>query len=98
LILANSIPEDRLHWLVIFTPTGFEAMLQSLVLLDPETGKFRKASKGPNRPFIATIGPTTRDFLKREFDFEPDVCAEKPSPEGVGAGITAFMANRPSQA
>jgi uroporphyrinogen-III synthase len=85
---------NQLHWVVIFSPTGCEAMLRSLGLLDPETGKCRKASKGLDRPFIATIGPTTRDYLTREFEFEPDVCAAKPSPEGVGAGIIEFMANR----
>jgi uroporphyrinogen-III synthase len=92
--LKNS-SEHQIHWVVVFSPTGCKAMLQSLGLIDPQTEKFRQALKGPNRPFIATIGPTTRDYLRREFEFEPDVCAEKPSAEGVGAGITAFMANRP---
>ncbi len=40
---------------------------------------------------IATIGPTTRDYLIDTFGFEPDVCAEKPSPEGVGQRIKAFL-------
>ncbi|PYI30264.1 tetrapyrrole biosynthesis, uroporphyrinogen III synthase [Aspergillus indologenus CBS 114.80] len=41
--------------------------------------------------FVATIGPTTRDYLRNRVGFEPDVCAEKPSPEGVGRGIQRFM-------
>ncbi|QDS71698.1 hypothetical protein FKW77_008358 [Venturia effusa] len=85
----------KLQWVVVFSPTGCKAMLQSLGLLDPDTGKYKDASKELRRPYIATIGPTTRDYLKKEFDFEPDVCAEKPSPEGVGAGIAAFMAKQP---
>lgn len=89
LCIQNS---TKLQWLVVFSPTGCKAMLQSLGLLDPKNEKFGEAQRGRNRPLIATIGPTTRDYLNREFCFEPDVCAEKPSPEGVGAGITAFMA------
>ncbi|KAA6413996.1 MAG: hypothetical protein FRX48_02358 [Lasallia pustulata] len=41
--------------------------------------------------YVASIGPTTRDYLRREFGFEVDVCAEEPSPEGVGRGIERFM-------
>ncbi|TLD18304.1 uroporphyrinogen-III synthase [Venturia nashicola] len=85
----------KLQWVVVFSPTGCKAMLQCLDLLDQDTGKYRENSAGQRRPYIATIGPTTRDYLKREFNFEPDVCAEKPSPEGVGAGIAAFMAKQP---
>lgn len=40
---------------------------------------------------VVTIGPTTRDYLKTKFGFEPDVCAAKPSPQGVGEGLTAFL-------
>lgn len=43
--------------------------------------------------YIATIGPTTRDYLQRTFGYEPDVCAETPSPEGVWEAITRFMAS-----
>ena len=51
----------------------------------------KRRRKRKSRTFIATIGPTTRDFLVREFGFEPDVCAERPSPEGVGEGIVRVM-------
>lgn len=40
---------------------------------------------------IATIGPTTRDHLKDEFGFEADVCAAKPSPQGVRDGVLALL-------
>lgn len=85
----------KLQWVVVFSPTGCKAMLQVLELLDPDTGRFKEKLAGQRRPYIATIGPTTRDYLKREFGFEPDACAEKPSPEGVGAGMAAFMAKQP---
>ncbi|KAM5475266.1 uroporphyrinogen-III synthase [Microsporum audouinii] len=40
---------------------------------------------------IATIGPTTRDHLVCNFGIQPDVCAEKPSPEGLGEGIQPII-------
>lgn len=53
-----------------------------------EEGRYRKGI------YIATIGPTTRDYLRREFAFEVDVCAAKPSPEGIRDGILKFMEER----
>ncbi|KAH7336742.1 tetrapyrrole biosynthesis, uroporphyrinogen III synthase [Pyrenochaeta sp. MPI-SDFR-AT-0127] len=78
------------QWVVVFSPTGCQAMLESLGLLDTSTGKTRPVTSQRNI-HVATIGPTTRDYLINEFSFTPDVCAEKPSPEGVAAGIEAFM-------
>ena len=43
------------------------------------------------RYIIATIGPTTRDYLSTKFGFEADVCAAKPSPNGLGDGILEFL-------
>ena len=80
------------RWVVVFSPTGCEAMLRALGLIDPVTGKACRAqSETRNKTYIATIGPTTRDYLRNKFGFEPDVCAAKPSPEGVEEGIRAFM-------
>lgn len=82
------------QWVVVFSPQGCEAMLSALGWLDEKTGKYssarRDAVPGPTATKIATIGPTTRDYLVEQFNFEPDVCAEKPSPEGVGEGIAKF--------
>lgn len=82
------------QWVVVFSPQGCEAMLSALAWLDEKTGKYsadrREIMSGPMSTRIATIGPTTRDFLVEQFGFEPDVCAEKPSPEGVGEGIAKF--------
>lgn len=78
------------RWVVVFSPTGCDSMLQGLGLLEENTGKINR-SKEKRTTYIATIGPTTRDYLKRTFDYEPDVCAEKPSPEGVWQCITDFM-------
>jgi len=80
------------QWIVVFSPTGCQAMLESLGLLDPSTGR-ANPSRGRKDILIATIGPTTRDYLQAEFGFSPDVCAGKPSPEGIAAGIGAFEAD-----
>jgi uroporphyrinogen-III synthase len=102
-ILADT--EGKMRWVVVFSPTGCEAMLRALGLLDQGTGKVRSecrdgsgAGKGigeeGKETYIATIGPTTRDYLRKEFAFEPHVCAGKPSPEGVDEGIRNFLRNR----
>jgi len=92
--------EDRaIRWAVVFSPTGCEAMLRTLGMLDADSGKVKTAErgggcgnrKGRRKTYIATIGPTTRDFLRKRFGFEPDVCAETPSPEGIKEGIVKFM-------
>ncbi|KXL44312.1 hypothetical protein M433DRAFT_155094 [Acidomyces richmondensis BFW] len=79
------------QWVVVFSPQGCEAMLMALGWLEEKTGKYsaarRGALTGPIRTRIATIGPTTREHLITEFGLDPDVCAENPSPEGIGRGI-----------
>ncbi|KAG9190012.1 uroporphyrinogen-III synthase [Alternaria panax] len=84
------------QWVVVFSPSGCKAMLESLGLLDAQTGKAKTTCSATDQRdiLIATIGPTTRDYLKHEFGFTPDVCAEKPSPEGVAEGIKAFLESR----
>ncbi|KAH7410371.1 tetrapyrrole biosynthesis, uroporphyrinogen III synthase [Phaeosphaeria sp. MPI-PUGE-AT-0046c] len=77
------------QWVVVFSPTGCRAMLESLGLLNLDTGRAR-APNSEKAVRIATIGPTTRDYLRDEFGFTPDVCAEKPSPEGIAECIQAY--------
>lgn len=84
-----------MRWVVVFSPTGCDVMLRGLGLLDETTGKATSSPPDSDRrTWVATIGPTTRDYLKTTFDFEPDVCAETPSPEGIRAGIAEFLKNR----
>ena len=87
--------DKTMRWVVVFSPTGCEAMLRSLGLLDPETGKAQASQNSTKRnTYIATIGPTTRDFLRSKFGFEPDVCASKPSPAGVEEGIRQYLKDK----
>ncbi|KAL9094366.1 MAG: hypothetical protein Q9165_003216 [Trypethelium subeluteriae] len=84
-------------WVVVFSPTGCRAMLEELGMLEAASGKIMENIVGIHRPLIATIGPTTRDFLVREFGFQPEVCAGKPSPEGLGEAISKFMQSQSPQ-
>lgn len=77
-------------WIVVFSPTGCDAMLKVLGLL-PENGELGQKGNKKINYHIATIGPTTRDHLRDKFGVEPDVCAERPSPDGVGRGIEMFL-------
>ena len=82
------------QWVVVFSPQGCEAMLNALGWLDGKTGSFnqglKEAMSGSTKTYVATIGPTTRDFLVDELGFEPDVCAEKPTAESLGDGMQAL--------
>ncbi|KAF2773630.1 tetrapyrrole biosynthesis, uroporphyrinogen III synthase [Teratosphaeria nubilosa] len=86
----------REQWVVVFSPQGCEAMLMGLGWLDEKGGKFSQlrrdagARLGGTKTYVATIGPTTREHLLREFEFEPDVVAARPSPEGVAEGVLGF--------
>ncbi|KAI1150427.1 uroporphyrinogen-III synthase [Nemania diffusa] len=88
-MLSNT--RDRpTRWVVVFSPTGCDSMLRGLgFVFDEKTGK---ASRRPGQQTarIVTIGPTTRDYLMKTFGLEPDVCAAKPSPEGIWEAITHF--------
>ncbi|CAK7207351.1 uroporphyrinogen-III synthase [Sporothrix eucalyptigena] len=91
----DATKERAVRWVIVFSPTGCDSMLRALGILDPETGKAREIPGGrPRTVFIATIGPTTRSYLQDTFGFDPDVCADEPSPDGVLRGISRFMASR----
>ncbi|KAI8627580.1 uroporphyrinogen-III synthase [Xylariaceae sp. FL1651] len=87
--ILSDTKDNPARWVVVFSPTGCDSMLRGLCMLDEETGKAARRP-GQRTTHIATIGPTTRDYLKKTFDFEPDVCAETPSPDGVWQAITSF--------
>lgn len=81
-------------WVVVFSPQGCGAMLRVLGWVD-STGKHNGSGEGSRfqttgKVRIATIGPTTRDYLEKQYHFEPDVCADHPSPRGVHQGIVNY--------
>lgn len=81
---------EGVRWVVVFSPTAGKGMLRGLGWLDDRTGKSRK-DIGERRTYVACIGPTTREYLSKEFGFEADVVAERPSPQGIKDGTEKFM-------
>lgn len=75
-------------WTVIFSPTGCDAVLRTLNILDNNN---KKADSSKRSSRVITIGPTTRDHLITKYDFEPDVVAQRPTPEGIGEGIKEYL-------
>lgn len=78
-------------WIVVFSPTGCEAMLK--VMGWTKEGRWPQEAMredGSRRYYVATIGPTTRDYMMEKFGFEADVCAPRPSPEGIAVGIHEY--------
>jgi uroporphyrinogen-III synthase len=73
--------EAGLRWVVVFSPTGCKSMFEILGLLAEDTGKYNGSISDSTK--IATIGPTTRDYLQREFGFSSHACAAKPTPEAL---------------
>ncbi|KAL8848722.1 MAG: hypothetical protein Q9221_006266 [Calogaya cf. arnoldii] len=79
-----------IRWIVIFSPTGGESLLRALGWLSDSNNVNGPRRTNP-RTFIASIGPTTRDYMRTTCNLPVDVCAENPSPEGVRKGIENFM-------
>ncbi|KAL9028257.1 MAG: hypothetical protein Q9196_003355 [Gyalolechia fulgens] len=85
------------RWIVIFSPTAGETLLRALGWLADGSTQVH----GPEHPCwtdrktsVASIGPTTRDYMQKTFGFEVDVCAGKPCPEGVRRGLDDFSRKR----
>ncbi|KAI1814115.1 uroporphyrinogen-III synthase [Poronia punctata] len=86
--------ESLVRWVVVFSPTGCDSTLRALgFVLNKKTGTAVKDASSPRRAgdiYIATIGPTTRDYLINTYGVIPDVCALSPSPEGLWQAITSY--------
>ncbi|KAL2045183.1 hypothetical protein N7G274_002265 [Stereocaulon virgatum] len=83
----------EVRWVVVFSPMAGKGMLKALGWLDERSGKVRE-DLGGRRTFVACIGPTTKEYLHKEFGFEADVVAEKPSPQGIKNGLEKFMTDQ----
>ena len=87
--LLQGARDRTVRWVVVFSPSGCDNMLGALGMLDEATGKI-KPKKHQDNTYIATIGPTTRNYLVDTFGFDPHVSAEHPSPEGIWEAISSF--------
>ena len=87
---------NPLVWIVVFSPAHCGSVLDALGWAKGEKEK-RGISEEERKKAgvrIASIGPTTREFLRAGWGFEVDVCAEKPSSEGVRKGIEDWAQRR----
>ena len=84
------------RWVVVFSPTGGREVFRGLGWWDEGRGRVREGVGGERgrRTWVCCIGPTTGEYLEREFGFVADVVAEKPSAGGVREGIERFMRER----
>lgn len=101
----EGLVRSGVRWVVVFSPQGGREMLKGLGWMDERSGRAegesrletedkRAGEEGQRRTFVASIGPTTAQYLEREFGFGVDVQAARPSPEGVKEGIERFMRER----
>ena len=66
--------DGDIEWIVFFSPSGAEVALEKLKRLN------RKIK-------IATIGPTTEEYLRKEWNLIPDMVSAKPEPISMVRGI-----------
>ena len=94
-VLGQTEEEGRVggRWVVVFSPTGGREMLRGLGWWDEGRGRVREGLEG-RTTWVCCIGPTTGEYLEKEFGFVADVVAERPSAEGVREGIERFMRER----
>ena len=91
-VLGQTTPAGgEARWIVVFSPMAGKGMLRSLGWSREGSGKIDKETMKNRRDFVCCIGPTTRAYLKNECNFEADVMARKPNPEGVKEAILEFM-------
>lgn len=81
------VENESKQWVVVFSPTGCRDMLDGIGLCGSDARITNDVACRQRTTMIATIGPTTKAYLQSQFGFEPDVCAAKPSPEGLSEVI-----------
>jgi uroporphyrinogen-III synthase len=77
-VLADTTDGD-IEWIVFFSPAGAEVALEKMKRLG-------------RRIKVATIGPTTEEYLRKEWDLIPDMVAAKPEPVSMVQGILEHIA------
>lgn len=82
--------KEGVRWIVIFSPQGGREMLEGLGWLEEGSERILKQQES-RTTYVASIGPTTREYLEGEFGLRVDICAQRPSPEGVREEMERFM-------
>jgi uroporphyrinogen-III synthase len=66
--------DGEIEWIIFFSPSGAEIALEKLKRL-------------PQKVKVGTIGPTTEEYLRKEWDLIPDMVSAKPEPLSMVQGI-----------
>jgi uroporphyrinogen-III synthase len=72
--VLNETTDGDIEWIIFFSPSGAEIALEKL-------------GKIPHRIKIATIGPTTEEYLRQKWNLVPDMVSAKPDPISMVQGI-----------
>ena len=72
-VLGDETDGD-IEWIVFFSPSGAQVALEKMKRLK------RKIK-------VATIGPTTEEYLRKEWNLVPDMVSAKPEPMSMVRGI-----------
>lgn len=72
--VMNDDKDGDIEWIIFFSPSGAEIALKKLKGLE-------------NKIKVATIGPTTEEYLRKEWDLVPDMVSAKPEPISMVQGI-----------
>lgn len=91
--LLETEPESGkagVRWITVFSAQGGREILEGLKWLEEGSERVLKQQEG-RTTYVASIGPTTRDYLEGEFGLRVDVCAERPSPEGLREEMERIM-------
>jgi uroporphyrinogen-III synthase len=71
------VEKDSIDWIVFFSPTGADLAIHHILRLE-------------NPPKVATIGPTTSDFLINSYDIMPQAVAASPEPSSLLHAIREY--------
>ena len=66
--------DGEVEWIVLFSPSGAEIALE-------------KMKKIAHKIKVATIGPTTEEYLRTKWNLIPDMVSAKPEPNSMVQGI-----------
>ena len=87
--------DARYHWVVLFSASAANEILQCMGALDDSTGEVKSDwfEDAKRRARVAAIGPTTAEAMRCEYGFMVDAVAEEPSPEGIRNAIEKAVIN-----
>ena len=71
----------QVEWIIFFSPSGAEIALEKLKRL-------------PKKVKVGTIGPTTEEYLRKEWNLVPEMVSAKPEPLSMVQGILDHVTSK----